>query len=125
MRAEKKNTARKARGDRGEAAAARFLEGRGYVILDRQWKCRFGELDLVALDPRNVICFVEVKLRGPGTIAAPREFVDGRKQTRLRAAAELWLYANAPDAAARFDVAEVAEDGRGLLSVTYWEDAFS
>lgn len=116
---------RKARGDRGESAAARFLEERGCTILARQWKCRYGELDLVAMDPQNVICFVEVKLRGPGTIAAPREFVTARKQARLRAAAELWLCANAPDAMARFDVAEIAEDGRGVLSVTYWEDAFS
>ncbi|MBQ9348498.1 MAG: YraN family protein [Oscillibacter sp.] len=112
-------------GNRGEAEAAAYLEGRGYTILARQWRCRFGELDLIALDPSDVVCFVEVKYRGPGTIAAPREFVDGRKQARLRAAAELWLYANAPDASARFDVAEVTQTPSGALRVTYWEDAFS
>lgn len=116
---------RKARGDAAEAETARFLEARGFTILARQWRCRFGELDIVALAPENVICFVEVKYRGRNTIAAPREFVDGRKQARLRAAAELWLYANAPDAPARFDVAEVVPAPDGSLLVTYWTDAFS
>ena len=126
MGVEKKKTpSRKARGDLAEAEAARYLEGRGFTILDRQWKCRFGELDLIALDPSDIICFVEVKYRGAGSIAAPREFVDGRKQARLRAAAELWLAANAPDAPARFDVAEVTPAPSGSLRVTCWEDAFS
>ena len=125
MDREGKPITRKALGDRGEAEAARYLEARGYTILSRQWRCRFGELDLVAVSPDNMICFVEVKRRGPRSIAAPREFVDSRKQTRLRAAAELWLYANAPDAPARCDVAEVWEDGQGVLRLSYWENAFS
>ena len=54
----------KTAGDRGETAVAAYLEGRGCTILARQWRCRQGELDLVARSPEGVLCFVEVKLRG-------------------------------------------------------------
>ena len=92
-------------GDQGEDAAARYLEERGYALLDRQWRCRFGELDIVCRSPDGVLCFVEVKRRGPGSIGLPRESVDGRKRGRLRRAAELYLASRGLDAPARFDVA--------------------
>ena len=88
----------KASGDQGEALAGRYLEARGYTILDRQWRCRFGELDIVARSPEGVLCFVEAKRRGPGSIGLPREFVDGRKQQRLRRAANLFTAWTAPPA---------------------------
>lgn len=63
-------------GDRGERAAAEFLEGRGCEILAAQWRCRYGELDLVARNREGTICFVEVKLRGkpmaPGICRRPQ-----------------------------------------------------
>ena len=71
-------------GNRGEAAVARYLRQRGYTLLASQWRCRFGELDLVARDRQGTLCFVEVKLRGSGAIALPREFVDSRKQPPQR-----------------------------------------
>ena len=77
----------KAAGDRGEAQVAKYLRKRGYTLLASQWRCRFGELDLVARDRRGTVCFVEVKLRSDHSIGLPREFVDGRKQERLRTAA--------------------------------------
>ena len=77
----------KTSGDQGEALAGRYLEARGYALLERQWRCRYGELDLVARSPEGVLCFGEVKRRGPGAIGLPREFVDGRKRERLRRAA--------------------------------------
>ena len=113
-------------GDRGDRAAASYLERRGYTVLSRQWRCRYGELDLVARDPRGTVCFVEVKLRGAGAIGLPREFVDGCKQARLRKAALAWLGENGlEDACARFDVAEVYEDRDGALRLEYLEDAFT
>ena len=54
----------KALGDRGEAVTAQYLRERGYALLASQWRCRYGELDLVARDRDGTICFVEVKLRG-------------------------------------------------------------
>ena len=53
----------KASGDQGEALAGRYLEERGYAIFSRQWRCRYGELDIVAQSPGGVLCFVEVKRR--------------------------------------------------------------
>ena len=51
---------RKKRGDRGEAAVADALERRGCAILERQYRCRWGEIDLIVRDPEGVLCFVEV-----------------------------------------------------------------
>ena len=113
-------------GDRGERAAAEFLEGRGCEILAAQWRCRYGELDLVARNREGTICFVEVTLRGAGAIGLPREFVDGRKRERLRRAALTWLTENdLDDARARFDVAEVYQGRDGALRVNYLADAFT
>lgn len=117
-------TGKKASGDQGEALAGRYLEERGYTILDRQWRCRFGELDIVAQSPGGVLCFVEVKRRGPGSIGLPREFVDGRKQERLRRAAGLYMGVYEWDGSARFDVAEIYGEKDGGLRVVYLEDAF-
>ena len=110
-------------GTRGEAAVARYLRQRGYTLLASQWRCRFGELDLVARDRQGTLCFVEVKLRGSSAIALPREFVDSRKQQRLRSAAEMYLSQQELDAPARFDVAEVYEEN-GQLRINYIENAF-
>ncbi|MDO4314678.1 MAG: YraN family protein [Oscillospiraceae bacterium] len=115
----------KAAGDRGEAETAKYLRRKGYTLLASQWRCRFGELDLVARDRRGTICFVEVKLRSANSIGLPREFVDGRKRERLRAAAAAYLSACEIDAPARFDVAEVYAENDGTLRVEYLEDAFA
>lgn len=115
----------KALGDRGEAEAARYLRKKGYTLLASQWRCRFGELDLVARDRRGTICFVEVKLRSNTAHGLPREAVDRRKQERLRTAAALYLSAHDIDAPARFDVAEVYCSENGAPNVVYLEDAFT
>lgn len=115
---------RKAAGDRGEAEVAHYLRKKGYTLLASQWRCRFGELDLVARDKRGTVCFVEVKLRSAGSIGLPREFVDARKQERLRTAAAAYLSTHDIDAPARFDVAEVYAENDGSLRVEYLENAF-
>ena len=103
----------KALGDRGEAAAAQYLRKRGCQLLASQWRCRYGELDLVARDRDGTICFVEVKLRS-GSFAG-----------RLRAAAACYLSQHDLDAPARFDVAEVYTDGvHRPLRLEYLENAF-
>ena len=78
---------------------------------------------MVAQDRRGTLCIVEVKLRGVGSIALPREFVDSRKQQRLRSAAELYLASGGLDVPVRFDVAEVYDEG-GSLRIEYIENAF-
>ena len=74
----------------GEDLAAKFLVGKGYRVLDRNWKCRFGELDLVA-EGEGYLCFVEVKLRRTQRFGTGAEQVDRRKREKLRITAELYL----------------------------------
>ena len=110
----------------GEALAAEELRRRGCRLVEAGWRCRFGEVDLIA-EEGPFLCFVEVKLRGSGAIGLPREFVDSRKQSRLRAAAACYLSARALDVPARFDVAEVYTDVRhsaGNTRIAYIENAF-
>ena len=111
-------------GDRGEAEVAKYLRRNGYTLRASQWRCRFGELDLVAKSRKGVICFVEVKLRSEGAIGLPREFVDGKKKERLRRAALAYLSQHELDAPARFDVAEVYQQQDKGLRIEYLEGAF-
>lgn len=93
-------------GQWGEALAADCLRDRGYTILAANWRCRFGEIDLIAAD-RRFLCFVEVKLRKSAAYGRAGEFVDRRKQEKLRTAAELYLAQNPTDLQPRFDVVEI------------------
>lgn len=115
----------RASGNRGEAEVARYLRKQGYTLLASQWRCRFGEIDLVARDRQGMLCFVEVKLRSNLTVGLPREFVDSRKQEKLRMAASAYMSRYELDVLARFDVAEVYADENGcILKVEYMENAF-
>ena len=113
-------------GDRGEAMAAEYLRENGYEILASQFRCRFGEIDLIAWD-KSVLCFVEVKTRTNTDMALPREYVTSKKQARIRKTALFYLASNALDCPARFDVAEVYADAPGdekSVKIVYLEDAF-
>lgn len=99
---------RRALGDAGESFAAAWYEAAGYTVLDRNWRCREGELDLVVAAP-GVVVFCEVKTRRGTAYGAPFEAVTWAKQRRIRGLAAQWLAAH-PEAAAttvRFDVASV------------------
>jgi putative endonuclease len=74
----------------GERLAARHLLARGLVLLDRNWRCPSGELDLVARDG-PVLVFVEVKTRRGGRFGTPAEAVSAEKTRRLRRLAARWL----------------------------------
>ena len=118
---------RKKRGDRGESAVAGYLRRRGYRILERQYRCRFGEIDLIALSREGVICFVEVKTRKPDAISRPCEAVTPAKQQKLRLTAQHYLAHTGAECTCRFDVAEVYLNERKLLAlpaVNYMIDAF-
>ncbi|CAG0930904.1 partial hypothetical protein, partial [Planctomycetaceae bacterium] len=62
-------------GKQGEDEAAAFLEGKGYAVLERNYRCRYGEIDIVARDGRTVV-FVEVKTRGSDRFGTPTASVD-------------------------------------------------
>jgi len=115
----------RAAGNRGEAEDDRYLRKQGYTLLASQWRCRFGEIDLVAKDRHGMLCFVEVKLRSNLSHGLPREFVDSRKQEKLRMAASAYMSRYELDVPARFDVAEVyADDSGRILNIEYMENAF-
>ena len=90
----------------GEALAAEELRRKGYTVLEAGWRCRFGEIDLIAAD-RRFICFVEVKLRKSAAYGQAGEFVDRRKQEKLRTTAELYLAEHGSELQPRFDVIEI------------------
>ena len=91
-------------GRRGEDAAARFLERRGYEIVDRNWCCAAGEADIVAID-REVLVFVEVKTRTSLERGLPEEAVDAEKRSRYERIAALYLACHDyVDMQVRFDV---------------------
>ena len=94
------------RGRWGEALAAEFLRRKGYRIIASGWRCRFGELDLVA-EGGEFLCFIEVKLRGSECFGTGAEQVDRRKQERLRTTAELYLQQHPSPLQPRFDVVEI------------------
>jgi putative endonuclease len=74
----------------GERLAADHLRAQGLVILDRNWTCRFGEIDIVARDGSTlVVC--EVKTRSSATYGSPLEAITTHKATRLRRLASAWL----------------------------------
>ena len=99
--------ARRALGIGGEEAVAAWYEERGYRVLDRNWRCRAGELDLV-LRRGGLVVFCEVKTRSSDAFGLPAEAVGRQKQQRIRVLAAHWL-ADSPSHASeiRFDVAAV------------------
>lgn len=95
----------------GEAVAAEAYRKKGWRLVAAGWQCRFGEIDLIVENGRYIV-FSEVKLRQSDRFAAAREFVDRRKQERLRTAAQMYLAEHPTDLQPRFDVVEVyAPDG--------------
>ena len=110
----------------GEDRAAKYLKKQGYRILERNYSCRWGEIDIIAAD-RRFLVFVEVKLRKSDAFARAAEFVDFRKQARLRSAAELWLSLHETEFQPRFDVVEIyAPEGEATKhpTINHLEDAF-
>jgi putative endonuclease len=94
-------------GAEGEARVARHYEARGYTVLDRNWRCRDGELDLVLRQGRTlVVC--EVKTRSSAAFGTPAEAVTAKKQAKLRLLAREYLGATPfRPREIRFDVAAV------------------
>ena len=110
----------------GEALAAEYLRKKRYKILASGYRCRFGEIDLIVSN-RSYLVFVEVKLRKSADFAAAREYVDGRKQDRLRATASMYLSQNPTNLPSRFDIIEIyAPEGLNTAhpQINHMEDAF-
>ncbi len=104
---------RMATGEYGEASAARWLSGRGMVLLDRNWRCELGEIDLVLRDG-DVLVVCEVKTRTSAAFGSPFEAVTPAKLARLRRLAARWIGDRGVRVAeVRFDLVGVRLDLRG------------
>lgn len=109
----------------GEERAAAYLRRRGYRILETNFRCRQGEIDIIA-SRGAYLAFVEVKLRRDAAFAQAREFVTEAKQRRIYAAAEMWLSLHQTELQPRFDVMEIyAPRGMdGPVRIEHIRDAF-
>lgn len=111
----------------GEQVAAQHLEAAGLTVLDRNWRCRQGELDLVLRDGADLV-FVEVKTRSSVTFGLPAQAVDRAKAARIRKLALLWLAENrgtsGSTGAVRFDVVAVVRHRSGGVEVDHLRGAF-
>ena len=117
---------KKSLGKFGEDKAVSFLRRKGYSIIQRNFNCRFGEIDIIARKGQ-FIAFVEVKLRKNADFAAAREFVTSAKQRRIISTASLWLSIKNCELQPRFDIIEIyAPEGENSrrLEINHIEAAF-
>ena len=109
----------RALGAQAEARAAEFLQRKSYRLVDRNWTCKGGEIDLVCLDGDTLV-FVEVRARSSSSHGTPLETVVDLKRRRLIRAASIYLHVKKrEDSACRFDVVAISGD-----TVEHIEDAF-
>ena len=113
-------TARQRLGEEGEKLVAQWYEDNGYFLLDRNWRCSEGEIDLVMRRERTVV-FCEVKTRSSDAFGEPIESVTPAKQFKVRKAATRWLTENGAPVKGelRFDIAAVMG-----ADITITENAF-
>ena len=111
------------RGISGESIAARYLEQNGYEIIERNWYCRWGEIDIIARSPDGILVFAEVKSCGEsGKFGDPLEWITSSKIRKIIKSTRQFLFENEiDDTPVRFDVLTVdLSDGR----VEHFKDAF-
>ncbi len=111
---------RQASGQAAEAHACAYLESQGLRLLERNYRCRFGEIDLIMQDGEYLV-FVEVRLRRSARFGGALLSVNARKQGRLVASAQCYLQGQRHSRAARFDVVALGSDER----LEWVRDAFS
>ncbi len=108
----------------GELYSSRYLRDKGYKLLTGNYRCRIGEIDLIA-QKDGVLCFIEVKTRGEDPMFSPMEAVDIHKRNRIIGAAQSYLHCTGSELPSRFDVIEVIlGKNYELKSLNHIKDAF-
>lgn len=116
--------AKDALGRRGEAIAAEYLQANGLTIVDRNWRCQQGEIDLIARDGGELV-FVEVKTRSSVAFGHPLEAVTAVKLARLRRLAAAWCDAHpGSHDAIRIDAIGVIAPSSGAVEIEHLERVF-
>lgn len=109
-------------GKRGEGLAADFLKKEGYEIMERNYRKRGGEIDIVAFDPSHQeTVFVEVKSRRNKAFGGPEDAVSEQKIRKMAETSEHWLAENGKEKAEwRLDLIGVEMDIRGKIEISHW-----
>ncbi len=110
-------------GDLGEKKSCKYLKKQKYKIVCRNYKTKFGEIDIVA-EKDNYIIFVEVKTRKEGCIVPPKMSVTKAKQQRLFKTAIIYLKEYPAKKNIRFDVIEVIHKNKKVISINHIKNAF-
>ena len=105
----------------GEDAACRYLEEQGYRIVQTNFRCKTGEIDIIC-QREGCTVFIEVKTRKNRNYGSAAEFVDFRKQQKVKRAA--MFYIKNADADMRFDVVEVYHSNGNITEINHIENAF-
>lgn len=116
---------RRGLGRRGEELAAQQLQGEGFDIVTRNWRCEVGELDLVARDGECLV-LVEVRTRRGRSLGTPEESITPAKQTRIIDLSEAYVQESGWTGDWRIDVVAIEMDRRGrVLRVDHYENAIT
>lgn len=110
------------RGRAGELQAANFLQEKGMRIVDRNWRCSMGELDIIATEG-EVFVFVEVKSAGKTSAFRPERRVNREKQKRIKRLAHAFLKSRRIDCPIRYDIVTVIWDD-GNIKLEHYRNAF-
>lgn len=117
-------------GRRGETAALRSIQSRGWTVLGRNWRSGYGEVDIIALDPGapvGTVSLIEVKTRldrGAVGEVFPELAVDEARRQRYRNAARCFLQANEWARVVRFDVIAITVTADGMAHMRHFKDAY-
>lgn len=112
-------------GLKGEDEAVKYLQANGYRILERNYRCRIGEVDIIAMD-RETLVFIEVKARTGTLFGYPQEAVSVKKQKKIRTVSRQFLYLKKiQDVNCRFDVLAIKMDNNWQpVSIDHIKNAF-
>ena len=108
----------------GEDLAVRYLQANGFIIVQQNFRCRLGEIDIIAKE-KGVTVFVEVRSRGSVSYGLPQETVGFKKQSKLRKLAQFYISRYDISDDCRFDVLAIMFDQETVVkSIEHFRNAF-
>ncbi len=110
-------------GKKGEASAVKYLEEKGYFILNKNWHWEKAEIDIIAETPEKIV-FVEVKTRSSDYFGSPEEFATHAKEQRIINAADYYIESRSLEKEVRFDVISIIIEG-DKTKIEHIEDCYS
>lgn len=112
-------------GQQGESIAADYLVTKGYQIIERNWRFKKAEIDIIAKSPNsNILVFIEVKTRSYTYFGEPSNFVDDKKKKLIQDAASQYMIEVEYDWEIRFDIVGIVLKKESKPIINHFEDAF-